>query len=318
MTRRVMQGYDGPWGRGVRFRSDQHESSCVVIPRSVWEITGGFDERFVGWGQEDVAFIQAARLLVGPIERVDGFVWHLWHPKSDDRRHQGSAHYQQNQALGQRYRDAVTAEDVLALIAERGVDLSQRAERFDRIYTFNEWRGKGGTRAGPGSSMEATAALQEALPGMLADLGCTSVLDAGCSDALWMPDLPGYVGVDIVPRAIDVARKRHPGRRFEVADICTDPLPACDAVICRDALQHLSLADGLAALQNFRRSGAKYLLANTHRGGANQDIVTGEWYEIDLEAGPWWLGAPIQELPDGIWAGKQNRYPTKHFCVWEL
>lgn len=152
---------------------------------------------------------------------------------------------------------------------------------------------------------------------ILTELGASSVLDAGCSDSLWMPPLLGYVGVDIVPEAVAVALDRHPERDYRVLDVCSDELPATDAIICRDTLQHLSLLDGLTALQNFRRTGAKWLLANTHRGGTNVDIASGGWYEVDLERAPFWLGSPLKSWPDGQWKGR-NRYPNKVFGVWEL
>ena len=85
MTDRVLAGYEGRWTSGVRFKSHTHESSIVVVPRTLWDSVGGFDERFVGWGQEDVAFIQACRVLGGGIERLPGVVYHLWHPKSPER-----------------------------------------------------------------------------------------------------------------------------------------------------------------------------------------------------------------------------------------
>lgn len=317
MTKRVLDGYDGDWDRGARFRSQKHESSCVVVPRAAWETTGGFDERFIGWGQEDVAFIQSARLLVGEVERIDGHVWHLWHPRAPERdpKH---VEYQANQALGQRYRDARSSRDIRALIGEKQMEQSERAARFARIYDVNEWQGRGGVRAGPGSSLAATEELARSLPKIIEDMSISSVLDAGCGDGQWMPDLPGYLGVDIVQRAVKTSQKRYPEREYQVLDICIDDLPYREAIICRDALQHLSLVDGLSALNNFRRSGAKYLLANTHRDGDNVDITSGEFYEDDLEAAPFWLGSPILEMFDGRWEGNAHRYPGKVFGVWEL
>lgn len=119
MTARALAGDRAGWDRGVRYRSDVHESSVVVIPRQVWMAVGGFDERFVGWGQEDVAFIQAARVLTGSIERTPGVVWHLWHPRGVSR-DRSMQHYRDNQALGQRYRDTHTEQAMRSLLAERG------------------------------------------------------------------------------------------------------------------------------------------------------------------------------------------------------
>jgi predicted glycosyltransferase involved in capsule biosynthesis len=97
--------------RGARWWTDRHESSIVVIPRTVWDTVGGFDERFVGWGQEDVAFAHSARLLTGEPERVDGPVYHLWHRRSSERSRK-LENWRRNQALGERYRSASTAAEL--------------------------------------------------------------------------------------------------------------------------------------------------------------------------------------------------------------
>ena len=132
-----------------------------------------------------------------------------------------------------------------------------------------------------------------------------------------MPDLPGYVGVDIVPGAIASARTRFPGRDFRVADIVLDDLPRADAVLCRDVLQHLPLADGLSAIENFRRAGARFLLSSTHEGGRNRNVPAGRWFAIDLEAAPFSLGPPLESFPDGSWASGVA-FPTRRFGVWRI
>ena len=118
MSKLLMKGYVGDWNRGARFRSEFHESSIVVVPRPLWDGIGGFDERFVGWGQEDVAFVQAARVLGGQIERVGGDVFHLWHARSPDRDPR-LGQYRANQALGARYRETHEPNVMRALLSER-------------------------------------------------------------------------------------------------------------------------------------------------------------------------------------------------------
>jgi hypothetical protein len=55
-------------------------SCCIAIRRDAWDTIGGFDERFVGWGHEDAAFMSAAGALVG-WNRLEGDVLNLWHPR---------------------------------------------------------------------------------------------------------------------------------------------------------------------------------------------------------------------------------------------
>jgi hypothetical protein len=123
-TRMALTGEDFRWSRGVRFQSRLHESSVVVVPRKLWDELGGFDERFSGWGLEDVAFAHAARLL-GGVERIEGIVWHLWHERARSRK--ASPNYSANVALARRYRQQTTAEQMRRLLAERSSNVSTDA-----------------------------------------------------------------------------------------------------------------------------------------------------------------------------------------------
>lgn len=322
-TRKLLEGYDGELAKlGHRYKTWVHESSIVAVPRELWDRVGGFDERFVGWSQEDVAFCHAARILGGEIHRIPGEVYHLWHARSparDPRREDFKA----AQALGARYR-AVTNEEELGAVQSNPApvvkrpDLSSiaRVAAFTKVYRGNRWNGTE-TRSGPGSGLEATATLANVLPSVCAKYEIASVLDAGCGEGLWQPHLPGYIGVDLVKDALIVARRTHPDRTYESADICRDGLPKVDAILCRDALQHLPLADAQDAIANFRRSGARYLIASSHAGEPNRDVAVGEWYACNLEAPPFSLGKPLWELFDGRWAG-QDRYPNKMIGLWSL
>lgn len=76
-------------------------SCCFVVPRAAWERLGGFDERFAGWGFEDMAFQSAACGLIG-WERLPGAVLHLWHPRHPGLGQDG-ANKRRNRQLGRRY-----------------------------------------------------------------------------------------------------------------------------------------------------------------------------------------------------------------------
>lgn len=90
-----------------------HVSSCIVVPRKLWDTVGGFDERFVGWGCEDRAFHQACTVLGGMVERVDGSVWHLWHPVGVTA---GGRNYRANKALEARYLAAKTRDQMMSVL----------------------------------------------------------------------------------------------------------------------------------------------------------------------------------------------------------
>jgi hypothetical protein len=120
-------------------------------------------------------------------------------------------------------------------------------------------------------------------------------------------DLDAYIGIDIVPALIEENRRRYlrPNWRFEVADVINDPLPSGDALLCRDAMIHLSLADIGRALSNIRRSGAKYLLATSHETiSVNTDITTGEWRSVNLMLAPFNLPVPLTRIIENPQTGK--------------
>ena len=89
MTDKVLAGYDGRWDtpQGVSRgdASPNHVSSCVVVPRALWERVGGYDERVSGWGPEDRLFHLTLRVLGGGVGHVPGQVFHLHHPFSSER-----------------------------------------------------------------------------------------------------------------------------------------------------------------------------------------------------------------------------------------
>jgi len=51
-----------------------------IMPREAFELIGGMDTRFNGWGGEDSAFMHAVDTLYVPHKTVATGVIHLWHP----------------------------------------------------------------------------------------------------------------------------------------------------------------------------------------------------------------------------------------------
>jgi hypothetical protein len=187
---------------------------------------------------------------------------------------------------------------------------SDRARAFGQIYRNNSWQNSE-SRSGPGSTLERTEVLRRELPALLNRLGVRTLVDAPCGDCNWRQhveiDLDAYIGIDIVPAVIEENRRRYlrPNWRFEVADVINDPLPPGDALLCRDAMIHLSLADIGRALSNIRRSGAKYLLATSHETiSVNTDITTGEWRSVNLMLAPFNLPVPLTRIIENPQTGK--------------
>lgn len=62
------------------FRLTDAVSGVIVLPRSSFDLVGGYDESFEGWGFEDRAFVLALETLCGPGKRLPNHLLHLWHP----------------------------------------------------------------------------------------------------------------------------------------------------------------------------------------------------------------------------------------------
>lgn len=86
-TEQVMAGEQSGWSGWVQDRYSHSVSSLVAVPAGLWDEVGGFDERFQGWGLEDSAFELACRTLGGGSNRVEGDLWHLWHPRDSKAHH---------------------------------------------------------------------------------------------------------------------------------------------------------------------------------------------------------------------------------------
>jgi N-terminal domain of galactosyltransferase len=92
--------------------------NCFAVPTELFWRVCGFDDRFLGWGAEDIAFLVAASTMGGPKSRVMGGAFHLTHPTNEDRDHLG-----ENNALASHYRSADGDREAMKLVlAERGCE----------------------------------------------------------------------------------------------------------------------------------------------------------------------------------------------------
>jgi hypothetical protein len=134
-TDRVLSGHHGSWReRSMVERVWLDSVSCAVaVSHRLWELAGPFDERFVGWGREDTAFRISCEVETGPIVKVCGETFHLWHPVSPEA-NRSSPIRQANEKRHQAYVAARgNRERVRALRGadEQGVDLAET--RIPRI-----------------------------------------------------------------------------------------------------------------------------------------------------------------------------------------
>lgn len=116
-TERVLAGGD-PSGEPPVEANPNTFSSCYAVPRGLFDQLGGFDERFIGWGWEDLAFMWACGTFGNHFERVPGTVYHLWHDRPAGSQEDGPT-YAANEALGRRYMAARWNRPAMAEVLKR-------------------------------------------------------------------------------------------------------------------------------------------------------------------------------------------------------
>lgn len=167
--------------------------------------------------------------------------------------------------------------------------------------------------------------LRTELPKLLAKLSVTSLLDAPCGDANWIHQATAgmrVVGVDIVPALIErlqaCAAAGEIAGAYQLADITCDPLPICDAILCRDCLVHLSYENIARAAENFRKSGATWLITTTFaEWQTNHNCEDGDWRALNFQRPPFDWGAPIELLNERCMEAGGG-WRDKSLGVWRL
>lgn len=63
---------------------DWHVGPTFVVSRETWDAVGGFDEGFVGWGEEEKDFLVRVKDEVAPMRFVPGGILHLGMPPEEE------------------------------------------------------------------------------------------------------------------------------------------------------------------------------------------------------------------------------------------
>lgn len=178
------------------------------------------------------------------------------------------------------------------------------------------------TRAGNASRLSNTHKLREQLAEWLSQYRIKRLIDAGCGDMVWLQamglsELEWVIGYDIVPELVAANQALYghkTGHLFGVADISRTPLPPADAILCRRVLECLPLQDALNALENLKASGSTYLLASTHHGAANIELIDSGFRPLDLQNAPFGMGAPLVMIKDY----QEPDALQSYLAVWKL
>ncbi|MEO8559917.1 MAG: class I SAM-dependent methyltransferase [Rhodospirillales bacterium] len=167
-------------------------------------------------------------------------------------------------------------------MADRGI--------FARIYRDNLWD----YGSGPGSSEEYTRAYRAMLEQFLRANDIRSAIDIGCGDWQFsqLVDWHGarYTGYDVVPSVIEADRQK-----FAQTDVSFELMPndyrdlaAADLALCKDVLQHLSLAHAEELLSILQQRARYVLITNCvlPEERLNLEIDDGDWRPLDIARDP--------------------------------
>lgn len=195
-------------------------------------------------------------------------------------------------------------------------DLSQKSlqDVFTLVFKENRW-GNDESVSGAGSALGSPSVREsvKTLDELVRSLRIKSINDVPCGDFYWFPLILGrfpyleYRGFDIVPGLIEWNKQRFPNYNFDVLDVSESALPQADLIFCKDLLLHLRSRDIARTLDNFKKSGSRFLLISNNHGEANLEldlIEPGIHRSVNLTAEPY-------NLPEPIWR-------SSYLALWSL
>lgn len=189
------------------------------------------------------------------------------------------------------------------------IKFGSRQTLFTEFYKSNVW-GSGETISGPGSEIKYTKNIINQLPLLLKEFEIKSINDAPCGDFHYMKEVNldniKYSGFDIVKQLIQINNAKYSNGhiKFFHFDVLTSIMPNVDLILSRDMLIHFSFEDGKKAIDNFKKSGTKYLLTNTYPNVTkNVDIKTGAWRPINLLLEPYNFSKPVYAIEEYVGEG---------------
>lgn len=197
-------------------------------------------------------------------------------------------------------------------------------KKFTEIYRKNLFEGTVSV-SGEGSDLEQTAVIQKEIGNLIARLKVKVLIDACCGDFFWMKKVnfgkAKYLGLDIVQDLISNNNAKYGSKKisFLRKDITCEAIPKSDLILCRDCFVHLNFYQINKALDNFKKSGAKYLLTTTFNSRTkNEDLLDGMfWRTLNLEISPFCFPKPEQIIIEKC-SEINGQYQDKSLGLWKL
>lgn len=189
---------------------------------------------------------------------------------------------------------------------------------FTHHYEKNFW-GDEESVSGSGSTQKYTENIRDELPKLINKLQVDALLDAPCGDHNWFDLIKWegqlqYIGGDIVKTLVEANKEKFGSDtvQFMHLDIIKDSLPETDIWLCRDCFIHLSNEDVIAALDNFFKSGIKYILVSNYPDCTkNRNMPTGSGRLYNLMLPPFNFPPPIETIDDWI-----EGFPVRDLSLW--
>lgn len=193
-------------------------------------------------------------------------------------------------------------------------------EVFSTTYEQNLWNSLE-SRSGTGSELKNTKTIRSELPELFKKFNIQSILDIPCGDFNWMKEINlsniTYTGADIVENLIQKNKQLYPNTDFRLLDITTSELPTVDLILARDVLVHFGIETIHKAIENFKKSKSKYLLATSFMNRANNaDINNGQWRPLNLCISPFNFN-PIYLINENCEEGN-FQYNDKCLVLFEI
>ena len=201
-------------------------------------------------------------------------------------------------------------------------------EIFTEVYQKNLWGGSYSV-SGPGSNLEQTIVIREKISELIGKYKIKTIVDAPCGDFFWMKEvlrrditnIDQYTGVDIVEDLVKFNQKKYGSAKigFIKLDLICNIVPKTDLIICRDCFLHLSYRNILSIINNFKLSGATYLLVSTYTRHKNRNVskynIAGR--AINLEVFPFKIKNMLDMINED-YHGQEEEYNDKSLMLVKI
>jgi len=167
---------------------------------------------------------------------------------------------------------------------------------------FHRWYQPGGIGSGKGADVEYTEEFRGWLEAFMDEHKIKTVLDYGCGDFKWARYVQWgdrqYLGVDIVPAAIEVPERKKLATdsiRFQLIEDpdAWQPEGKYDLVLCKDVLQHVPLVEATDIARKLLAAGDHVLFIGDRphvRSPGNAEVERGGYRGLDMSKSPFALG----------------------------